>query len=430
MTYDGHISSRTRWLNSTVLGIGVASLFNDICHEMATTAMPVLLATLGVSSAALGLIEGLADGISSFAKLFSGLYSDRLKKRKPLAVIGYFVTALGMASFALATQWWHVLLGRVGGWLGRGARTPIRNVLLTEATTPQTYGRAFGLERAMDSVGAVIGPSLALGLLAVLGSRHFRWLFVCTLIPGVMATICIALLVREKPHEPQHKAGLWSGVSVLPKSFYRYLMGVGIAGIGDFSNTLLILWATQAWTPRFGQHAAAAWAMTFYIGYNVVYTLSSYFSGGLADRFPKNRVLATGYSIAVIPAAALLWPGNSFIKFGIVFAFSGLYMGVWETLESSTAATLLPQATRGTGFGVLATVQGIGDFLSSTVVGFLWVLHPAWAMGFVIVTSLVGAAIIAGNRPDTRSTLPPLRIIASAVSGSGNGQPTDSRGSS
>jgi MFS family permease len=170
--------------------------------------------------------------------------------------------------------------------------------------------------------------------------------------------------------------------------------------------------------------------MTFYIGYNVVYTLSSYFSGGLADRFPKNRVLATGYSIAVIPAAALLWPGNSFIKFGIVFAFSGLYMGVWETLESSTAATLLPQATRGTGFGVLATVQGIGDFLSSTVVGFLWVLHPAWAMGFVIVTSLVGAAIIAGNRPDTRSTLPPLRIIASAVSGSGNGQPTDSRGSS
>lgn len=147
---DGTITSRGRWLNSTVLGIGVASLFSDVCHEMATTAMPVLLATLGVSSAALGLIEGLADGISSFAKLFSGLYSDRLKRRKPLAVAGYFVTALGMASFALATQWWHVLLGRVGGWFGRGAHTPIRNVLLTEATTPETYGRAFGLERAMD----------------------------------------------------------------------------------------------------------------------------------------------------------------------------------------------------------------------------------------------------------------------------------------
>src|SRR4029077_14394207 len=134
--------------------------------EMATTALPALLATLGASSAILGVIEGVADGLSSFAKLASGLYSDRLRRRKPLAVVGYFVTASGMASFALATQWWHVLLGRVGGWLGRGARTPVRNVLLTEATTPDTYGRAFGFERALDSAGAVIGPALALLLVA------------------------------------------------------------------------------------------------------------------------------------------------------------------------------------------------------------------------------------------------------------------------
>ncbi|HZS41773.1 MAG TPA: MFS transporter [Polyangia bacterium] len=137
---------KTHWLNSTVVGIAVASLFSDVGHEMATAAMPILLASLGASSAALGLIEGLADGLSSFAKLLSGLYSDRLAKRKPLAIVGYFATASGMASFALATQWWHVLLGRVGGWIGRGARTPVRNVLLTEATTPETYGRAFGFE--------------------------------------------------------------------------------------------------------------------------------------------------------------------------------------------------------------------------------------------------------------------------------------------
>src|SRR5438270_3613993 len=151
----------TRWLNSTVLAIGLASLCSDVGHEMATTSMPVLLASLGATSAALGLIEGLADALSSFAKLYSGLYSDRLRRRKPLAVAGYFVTASGMASFALATQWWHVLLGRVGGWLGRGARGPVRNVLMTEATTPATHGRAFGFERAMDSAGAIIGPALA-----------------------------------------------------------------------------------------------------------------------------------------------------------------------------------------------------------------------------------------------------------------------------
>ena len=387
--------TKISWLNRTVLGIGFASLFSDVGHEMATTAMPVLLASLGASSAILGLIEGLADGLSSFAKLFSGVYTDRLRRRKPLAVVGYFVTASGMASFALATQWWHVLIGRAGGWLGRGVRTPVRNVLLTEATTPETYGRAFGLERAMDSAGAIFGPALALALTAAIGLRP---MFALTIVPGVMAALLIAFLVREKPHEPQPSHTLWKGVKALPRDFRKYLLGVSVAGIGDFSNTLLILWATQTLTPRIGGARAAALAMGFYIGYNVVYTISCYISGILADCFAKNWVLAIGYSIAVIPAVALMWPGASFVKFGIVFGFSGLYMGVWETLENTTAATLLPAQIRGVGFGVLATVNGVGDFISSASVGTLWVLSPVWAMSFVIATSLGGAAIIAGTR--------------------------------
>ncbi|HZK80081.1 MAG TPA: MFS transporter [Humisphaera sp.] len=399
MRNDEDTRSNGRWLNRTVLGIGLASLFSDVGHEMATTAMPALLATLGVGSAALGLIEGLADGLSSFAKLFSGLYSDKLATRKPLAVVGYFITAAGMASFALATQWWHVLLGRIVGWLGRGVRSPVRNVLLTDATTPQTHGRAFGLERAMDSAGAVLGPCAALLLLGVLGTAHFHWLFAFTLIPGILAALCIALLVREKPHEPQHNAGLASGMRNLPTAFYRYLIGIGVAGIGDFSKTLLILWATQALTPRLGIQTAAEYAMLFYVGYNVVYTVSCYVSGSLADRFPKNHVLATGYALAVIPAVALMLPSISLIKFAVVFGFSGVYMGVWETVENSTAATVLPKNLRGTGFGVLATVQGFGDLISSIVVGCLWALHPSLAMGFVIVTAVVGAAIIAATPP-------------------------------
>jgi MFS family permease len=385
---------RVKWLNSTILGIGFASLFSDVGHEMATTAMPALLASIGASSAVLGLIEGLADGISSIAKLVSGLYSDKLRRRKPLAVAGYFVTASGMASFALATQWWHILIGRAGGWLGRGARTPVRNVLLTEATTPETYGRAFGLERAMDSAGAVIGPSLALVLVASLG---LRWTFALTLIPGLIAAFLIVVTVREKEHEPQLHVSLRGGMKSLPHGFRRYLYGVGIAGAGDFSNTLLILWATNAFSERFGLARAATIAMLFYVGYNVIYTVSCYASGLLADRFPKNRVLAIGYSIAVIPAVALLWPGASFIKFAIVFGFSGLYMGVWETLENSTAATLLPASVRGVGFGVLATVNGLGDFIASALVGLLWVASPVWAMLYVIVMSLTGAAIIAST---------------------------------
>jgi MFS family permease len=374
-----------------VLGIGVASLFSDVGHEMATSVLPLLVVTLGGASAALGLIEGLADAASSFAKLISGLYSDRLQRRKPLAVVGYFLTASGMASFALATQTWHLLLGRVIGWIGRGARTPVRNVLLTEATTAQTYGRAFGLERSMDSAGAVLGPLLALGLVGAIGLRPTLAL---TLVPGVLAALAIAALVREKPHAPRGTQKLWASLRTFPVAYRRFLFGVGIAGLGDFSNTLLILWATQAWTPRLGLVAAARWAMMFYVGYNVVYMLSCSVAGTLADRFPKVRVLAFGYLLAAIPALALMLPGGSFAKFAAVFALSGVYMGFWETVEGSAAAELLPPEVRGVGFGVLATVNGVGDLFSSVLVGVLWAVSPMVAMSAVILLCVVGASVV------------------------------------
>lgn len=386
---------RRRWLNRTVLGIGLASLFSDVGHEMATSAMPALLASIGASSAALGVIEGLADGLSSFAKLASGHYSDRLRRRKPLAVVGYFMTASGMAAFALATQTWHVLVARVFGWIGRGARTPVRNVLLTEATTKETYGRAFGFERTMDSAGAILGPLLTLLLSLALTTRQ---VFVLTLVPGVIAALLIVLMVREGPRRIEPPRTFMTGVRALPPAFRRFLAGVGLAGLGDYSNTLLILWATQAWTPRLGAARAASTAMAFYVGYNVVFTVSCSLAGYLADRYAKHRVLAFGYSLAVVPAVALLLPGASYAKFAVIFGFSGLYMGFWETVENTTAATLLLPENRGAGFGVLATVNGAGDLVSSMLVGVLWTISPPAAMAFVIATSLSGAGLIASTR--------------------------------
>jgi len=381
-----------QWLNRTVLAIGLASLLSDVGHEMATAALPALLASIGANSAMLGLIEGTADALSSFAKLFSGLYSDRLPRRKPLATIGYFLTASGMFSFGFVTSSWQILLGRAFGWLGRGIRSPVRAVLLTEATTKETYGRAFGFERAMDSAGAVVGPLAALAAIYAFGIRGvFYW----TLLPGLAAAACIIFLVREKPHVPGPPRSFHAAWRGLPATFKSYLVGISIAGMGDFANSLLILWATQAWTPELGLEKAAQWAMIGYVGYNVVYMLSCYVAGRLADRYPKHLVLAFGYSLAVIPAVALIWPGTSIVKFAIVFGFSGLYMGFWETLEASVAATLLPPEVRGLGFGTLATVNGIGDFASSVIVGGLWAVNPELSMGLVILASLVGAGMIA-----------------------------------
>ena len=138
-------SGKRRWLNSTVVGIGLASLFSDWSHEIATTTMPAFLAAMGAAAAWLGVIEGVSDGLSSFAKMASGFYTDRLQRRKGIAVGGYLVTAIATASFALATNAWHVLAARAIAWLGRGVRTPLRKALLAASVSPHAYGRAFGL---------------------------------------------------------------------------------------------------------------------------------------------------------------------------------------------------------------------------------------------------------------------------------------------
>jgi MFS family permease len=223
-----------------------------------------------------------------------------------------------------------------------------------------------------------------------------------TLVPGLLAALAIALLVHEGPHAPQPHARLWTGMTGLPAEFRKFLVGVGLAGLGDFSNTLLILWATQAFRNDYGIERAATLAVLLYLGYNVVYMMSCYVSGMLADRFSKKWLLAIGYALAVVPAALLLSPGDSIAKFAMIFGFSGLYMGVWETTESSTAATLLPAQVRGVGFGTLAAVNGIGDVIASVAVGFLWNVSPAWAMSFVMAASVAGAIVIASTHPPPR----------------------------
>jgi MFS family permease len=140
----------------------LASLCSDWSHEIATTLLPTFLATMGAAAAWLGVIEGVSGGLSSFAKMVSGFYNDRFRRRKGIAVAGYVLTALGTAAFGLATSAWHVLIARATAWLGRGVRTPVRKALLAGAVTKDTYGRAFGFERMMDTLGAVIGPVTAL----------------------------------------------------------------------------------------------------------------------------------------------------------------------------------------------------------------------------------------------------------------------------
>jgi MFS family permease len=363
--------SKGRWLNGTVLGIGLASLFSDWAHETATTLLPPFLASLGVAAVWLGLIEGVADGLSSAAKLASGFATDRLARRKPVAVCGYVVTALGTAAFALATSAWHVLVARSAAWLGRGVRTPIRKALLAGAVTKETYGRAFGLERMMDTLGAILGPASAFLLLPVF-NHNYRKLFALTLIPGIAAALAMAFLVKEKERKRVAHVSFGQSLRSLPGRFKGMLAAVGLFGAGDFAHSLLILLATQKLTPTLGAGGAAGAATGFYVVHNVFYAGSAPVTGWLADRFNKGRLLAVAYLLAAAMALAVMLLPLNVWTLALVFVTGGTYMGMVETLEDSFSAELVEEEQHGMAFGALATVNGIGDFLSSVIVGLLW----------------------------------------------------------
>jgi MFS family permease len=353
---------RIRWLNRTVLGIGLASLFSDWSHEIATAVLPAFLATLGVAAAWLGLIEGISDGLSSFAKMGSGYYTDRLQRRKPIAVAGYVVTALGTASFALATSAWHVLVARAGAWFGRGVRTPVRKALLAGSVTRETYGRAFGFERMMDTVGAIVGPASAFGLLAIFHHRYPP-LFAATLVPSLIAAALIAFVVKEKARKPVPHISFGERLRMLPAGYRRFLAAVGLFGAGDFAHSMLILLATQKLTPSLGAAKAASVAVALYILHNVFYAAFSFVAGWLADRFRKNHVLAAGYFLAAVMAVVIMVVPFTIWTLAGVFVLGGVYVAIEETLEDSFCAELTTEEHHGMAFGVLATVNGVGDSL-------------------------------------------------------------------
>src|SRR5580692_11201634 len=387
--------AKTSWLNRTVLGVGLTSLFSDWSHETATSVLPAFLATIGAGPAWLGVIEGVADGLSSFTKLAAGHFTDRLKTRKPLAVLGYAVTAFATASFGLATAPFEVMLGRTIAWFGRGVRSPAKKALLAADVPPGAYGRAFGFERLMDTCGAIAGPLTALWLLEQ--TRHsYRQVFLWTLVPGLTAVVVFWLFVRERPVETRPRRSFIVGLRSLPVPFRRFLAAVGVFGAGDFSHTMLILYAARALTPVHGAARAASIAVGLYTLHNVFYAGSAYASGWISDHVRERKfVLAAGYGLALVTALLLCTNTQSLVLLAVIAALAGLYIGTEEALEDSVAAELVAKDQHGMAFGTLAAVNAGGDFLSSVMVGFLWSAFSVQAaFGASAVLFLVGAVMV------------------------------------
>lgn len=383
-----------RWLNRTVVGVGLTSLLSDLSHETATTLLPTFLATMAVAAAWLGLIEGVSDGLSSVAKMASGYYTDRLKRRKPIAVAGYVVTALGTAAIGLASSPWHVLIARAGAWLGRGIRTPVRKALLAGSVTAEAYGRAFGFERMLDTAGAVVGPLCAFFLLQLLNHRY-ALLFALTLIPGLLAAGTMAFVVKEQARTAVPHISFGASLRALPGRFRQFLAAVFVFGVGDFAHSMLILLAMQKLTPALGVARAASLAAGLYVLHNAIYALSSMVAGSLADRVDKKRLLAAGYMLGALMALAVIVLPLNLWTLAAVFAVGGIYVAVEETLEDSFCAELVGPAQHGVAFGTLATVNGVGDFVSSIILGLLWTnFGTSAAFGYSAILFVCGSLMV------------------------------------
>ena len=381
-----------KWFNKNVIGMSASSFFSDFCHEMATSILPAFLASIGASAATLGTIEGFADAVSSFAKLGAGYYSDKKGIRKSIAVLGYFLTAIGKASFAVAVVWPQVLLGRIISWFGRGIRGPVRDAMLSASVEKEYTGKAFGFHRAMDTLGAIVGPLAAFLLITRFSYRQIFWI---TLIPGLLSVAAFLFLVKEIAEKPAPHLRFLPTLRMLPGKFKLYLIGVGIFGAGDFSHTLLILMAGQVLKPIYGPFIANSSSIMLYVLHNVFYAGLSFPIGHLSDSFDKRKMLSMGYLLSAVMCIGFIFILPRFWYLAILFILGGMYIASEDVLEGAIAAELLPENLKGTGYGALATVNGIGDFVSSIVVGLLWV-HISPAAGFLYagILSILGAFII------------------------------------
>jgi MFS family permease len=386
----------TGWLSPPVAGIGLASLLSDAGHEIPTSLLPSFLtSTLGAPAAALGLIEGVADGAAGVAKLVGGGVADDPARRRTIAVGGYVTTAVLSSAIGLASAAWQVGVLRTGAWVARGARGPARNALLADAVPAAVYGRAYGFERAMDNLGAIVGPLLALLLVAITSARTAILL---SLIPGLLAAGSMAYavhLIRERPRT--HVPFRIRVRPVLRGELGRLLIGVGAFEFGNVAATLMILRATELLTPSRGLDRATAAGIGLYVGYNVAATVASVPAGRMADRVGPVRTLALGVAAFFAAYVVLAVTGPSVPILAMGFLLAGLGIGAVETAEHTAVARHAAEEIRGSAFGLLAALQSAGNLVASGVAGVLWTaVGPGAAFGWAAVWMVLSLSLLAG----------------------------------
>ena len=364
--------SRTlRHLPGSVWALGLTSLFMDASSELVHSLLPLFMASvLGVSMVAIGLIEGVAEAIASFTRVFSGVWSDRLRRRKPLVVLGYALAALTKPVFPLAGSIGWVAAARFTDRIGKGIRGAPRDALVADITPAESRGAAYGLRQALDSVGAFIGPLLALLFMSLLANDIRRVLWV-GVVPAFIAVALLVLFVREPPHDrhaptaPSQKPRLsWHTVHLLTRRYWLVVALAGVFTLARFSEAFLLLRAQNV-------GLAMAQVPLVMVVMNVIYAALAYPAGRASDKMDHRMLLTIGL-LVLIGADFILALGTSVRAALSGAVLWGAHMALTQGLFSKLIADEAPPQLRGTAFGVYHLATGVSALLASVIAGALW----------------------------------------------------------
>jgi MFS family permease len=371
-------------LPAGIWALGFVSLLMDVSSEMIHSLLPVFLVQgLGASMLAVGLIEGAAEATALIVKVFSGAWSDWLGKRKPLAVLGYGMGAASKPLFALANTTGLVLGARLIDRVGKGLRGAPRDALVADLVAPEQRGAAYGLRQSLDTVGAFLGPLIAIGLM-LLWANDFHSIFWVAVIPGVLSVALLAIGVHEpdRPHAHVRVNPIQRDNLRQLSAAYWWVVGLGaLFTLARFSEAFLVLRAQQGGLP-------IAWAPLVLIAMNVVYSALAYPFGKLADRMAHRTLLGVGLVVLIAADAALAASGQGVLLWAGI-ALWGVHMALTQGLLATMVAATAPATLRGTAFGVFNLASGIALLVASGLAGWLWDRMGAAS------TFIAGAAISA-----------------------------------
>lgn len=374
--------------------LACASLFADVSTEMLYPILPVFLTqTLGAGGSAVGLIDGVAQATQNIVQGFSGWLSDKLQKRKSIALAGYLLAAVAKPLIGLSTGWQGVLGARFLDRLGAGTRSAPRDALIASSADEEHRGKAFGLEGIGDNLGAFLGPLLAVFLLLFL-HLEMRLIFYLAVIPGLLAVLMV-MLVTERPMAVSAKSKLDVSLRQFPTAYWRYLLVTGLFGIGNSSNAFLILQ-----TQDIGASLEAT--VLIYAAFNLVAALISYPAGYLSDKWGRRNILLLSFIIFFVTYVGFALTRSMLLIAGL-FALYGLYQGIFRSVGKALATDFVPEQLRASGVGWYNTTIGLLGLVASIVAGLLWdhVGHSAvfvYGAVFAVVGSIALLAFIPAKR--------------------------------